>query len=134
MAKQALPSAAARRLAQRTVPNSLPRPQINCIACNWRRAANEHMKAAIAENEALEDYTGFTYGLSNGGLVLQQFHLGRQVAAITVPIEKVPDWLQSVADYIAQAALAMAPAGEVIDDEAQEEQFNGEEEAQEAEE
>lgn len=92
------------------------------------------MKAAIAENEALEDYTGFTYGLSNGGLVLQQFHLGRQVAAITVPIEKVPDWLQSVADYIAQAALAMAPAGEVTDDESQEGQFNGEEEAQEAEE
>lgn len=130
MAKQPVPEPA-RRLAQRTVPNSLPRPQINCIACNWRKAANDHMKKAMAENEALEGYTGFTYGLSNGGFILQQFHLGRQIAAVTVPIEKVPDLLNSIADYIANAALAMAPEGEVTDDETEEES-NGEEEEAEA--
>ena len=92
----------ARQLITPRSPQSLPHV---CLACNWRKLSAKALMELVAKDQAPPDFTGFLSGYTNLNVVLNQYHMGKQVGMVSIPLgvldSVMGDVLTTASQYLA---------------------------------
>lgn len=80
-------------------------PFVACMACNMRSMSNKALRENASDgNIDAKTYSGFLAGYANRAIPIAQFHNGKQVGFIAVPLVGVDSFIANISDR-AQAAL-----------------------------